>query len=808
MYHIIGTGLTAILLYLASYFFYRLGYYSLFLHKKIWNSILAIAFLVTAIAGIFMALQINYKWDIPFVKSVVKWHVEFGAGMAFTGLFHFIWHLSYFRKIFNETDNVWEHEYPQKMTSYEISINLFIIGFLSSSVQLLLIREMMLISGGYELIAGTFLGSWLIASAIGASLAGKSPLTDIRKINLIFVLTPLISLALLLLLSKVFLIRGETPSFLLSMIFTFIVLIPFCLVSGFTFVKLISLARSGNNFLAGKSFSIETTGGIAAGIIISTLASGLFNTYQLLLLIISGSLAYVLLTFFIRRESVKMVVKVCTSLLVIAFLIVNPDIFFRQILIPAIKVTGSEDTPYGNITEGDYKGEPSIYYNQRLLSYRDDAMEREEDIHYAMLQHESPDKVLIVSGLLQAHLPEISKYPVKKLIYIERDPALTRLQISHKDTFKGELVIANKDAFRYIRRSEEVVDVIILLIPPPSTLLLNRYYTTEFFKEVKSILNKGGVFMCSPGPGDTYLNKESLNLYSSIYNSLAGVFKYVRPVVGNKLYFIASDKELSVSFCNLTELRDINNIYVSRDYLADDLITNKSNEVNSLINHSIKQNRYTFPVASLYFQSYNFSKTRDEKIVAIVLMILIFAVPALAIKGKNLMMYFSASALAGFEIIVLITLQLIIGNMYQLTGLIIAGLMAGLAVGAATEIRFLNSLSIRTKGLILLVFYSAIGLIYSNILNIKTEFPSISLIILLSFIPALLTGNFFRELTRTTDRSSGPSTVYSADLAGSAFGFIFISGFAVPVLGIQVSIFLLSALIFIGIVFGTIKNKL
>ena len=35
------------------------------------------------------------------------------------------------------------------------------------------------------------------------------------------------------------------------------------MVSGFTFVKLISLARTGNNFCPGKSFSIETIGGVA-----------------------------------------------------------------------------------------------------------------------------------------------------------------------------------------------------------------------------------------------------------------------------------------------------------------------------------------------------------------------------------------------------------------------------------------------------------------------------------------------------------------------------------------------------------------
>ncbi len=60
------------------------------------------------------------------------------------------------------------------------------IGFTSTSVQILLMREMMNIAGGYELISGVFLGSWLITSAAGAALATKSALNDIRKINLLF----------------------------------------------------------------------------------------------------------------------------------------------------------------------------------------------------------------------------------------------------------------------------------------------------------------------------------------------------------------------------------------------------------------------------------------------------------------------------------------------------------------------------------------------------------------------------------------------------------------------------------------------
>ena len=171
-----------------------------------------------------------------------------------------------------------------------------------------------------------------------------------------------------------------------------------------------------------------------------------------------------------------------------------------------------------------------------------------------------------------------------------------------------------------------------------------------------------------------------------------------------------------------------------------------------------------------------------------------------------MLMYFSASALSGYEIIMLLSIQLIMGNMYQITGLLIAGLMTGLAIGSGVEIKLLNNLSKGTKGVILLLFYVFAGLLFTHTLELKEELAATGLVILSSLFPAILTGHLFRELTNEMPGSSS-SEIYSADLAGSAFGFILISGFAVPVFGIKMSIFLLSSLIFAGFLFGTVQNK-
>jgi len=807
MYHVAGTAITVTLLYLISFFFCRAGLFSQVLHRKIWNSMLAVTFIFTALAGIFMALQINFKWDIPFIESLLKWHVEAGVSLGMTGIFHLMWHWDYFRNIGKSTEaRQSAAEFPA-IDPFTLSANLFMIGFTSTAVQVLLIRELMNITGGYELISGVFLGSWLIASAAGAAIANRSVLNNIPRINLLFAFAPFVTITLLLLLTKLFLRTGEVPSFLEGQILTLILLVPFCLISGFAFVKLIITAKQTGTFSPGISFSIETTGGIIAGVLLSVLTAGFFNTYELLLIIVLLFLAYILLTFFIQKKRVKLIVKLFFAILISAVVLSEPDLFFRQLLLPAIRVKDTKDTPYGNITKGEYAGERSIYYNQRLLSYSDDAMEREEDIHYAMLQVEKPGSVLLISGSPGSHFTEIFKYDIKKLVYVERDPEIIRSVKTNISKEGVQVIIENRDAFRYVKNNSEIFDAIIMLLPPPSTLSVNRFYTTDFFESARLRLSPSGVFMCTPGQNDNYFNQESVNLYSSVYNSLKAIFKYVVPVAGNKVYFIASDKEVSVSFCRLADEKKIENIYVNRSFLSDDLIERKSAEIQALMDVGIRQNRAAFPIACFHFQSYYISRSLNERMPAIVVMIIAFVIPFFAVKRRNMLMYFSASALAGFEIIILLALQLTVGNMYQLTGLVIAAMMAGLAAGAGIKMKFMETTDLRIKALALVIYYVALALCFNLISGFRGAFAPVLLILLLIILPSWLTGHIFRELTTGNKEVTGPGATYSADLAGSALGFILISGVAVPALGIRNSIILLAVFILAGILFGTKGNK-
>jgi len=84
--------------YLVSYLFTKTKHFRFVNHRRIWNLLLLTSFLVAGTLGVFMAaiqsFQIDYK--VPF--SMLRIHVGFGIGWFIVAWFHFIWHLSYFRK--------------------------------------------------------------------------------------------------------------------------------------------------------------------------------------------------------------------------------------------------------------------------------------------------------------------------------------------------------------------------------------------------------------------------------------------------------------------------------------------------------------------------------------------------------------------------------------------------------------------------------------------------------------------------------------------------------------------------------------
>lgn len=70
-------------------------------HKKIWNIILALTFLLTGILGVIIAISLDNKLSLTWYRDMLWYHVEFGIAMSVVAFFHFIerikCYLNYFK---------------------------------------------------------------------------------------------------------------------------------------------------------------------------------------------------------------------------------------------------------------------------------------------------------------------------------------------------------------------------------------------------------------------------------------------------------------------------------------------------------------------------------------------------------------------------------------------------------------------------------------------------------------------------------------------------------------------------------------
>lgn len=102
-YNVGVIAIVMVLVYAASFILYKAGKIKVSTHRKIWNVLLLLTFLVVGTFGLLLAIRIDYvlTFRIPF--NLIFWHVEAGVVMTVISLFHLSWHLKYYRDLFKRS---------------------------------------------------------------------------------------------------------------------------------------------------------------------------------------------------------------------------------------------------------------------------------------------------------------------------------------------------------------------------------------------------------------------------------------------------------------------------------------------------------------------------------------------------------------------------------------------------------------------------------------------------------------------------------------------------------------------------------
>ena len=182
-----------------------------------------------------------------------------------------------------------------------------------------------------------------------------------------------------------------------------------------------------------------------------------------------------------------------------------------------------------------------------------------EVIALALAQHPTARNVLVMGTdslgicLRLRGLPQIVE-----VFWLHPDPAypqavLQVLPAAAKASAQG-LNVPGTEVREYLQSHRRQFDLVILNLPDPTTLVLNRYWTREFYQMVEGTLADGGVVCTRLTGAANYMGDERVCLGSSALVTLESVFRHVVLKPGDESWLIASNGS---SLCSApAELRD------------------------------------------------------------------------------------------------------------------------------------------------------------------------------------------------------------------------------------------------------------
>ena len=585
------------------------------------------------------------------------------------------------------------------------------LGLSSVITQLALMREMLGAFSGNEMVLGIILGNWLLLTGIGAWLGRttnrrRNPRLLLVLLLLLVALMPLAQMFLLRALRNVVFVRGALVGVAETVAASFVLLLPYCLVSGFLLTLACSiLAEKKEPAGIGRVYVADSIGSIVGGALFSFLLVRWLDHFAMLYLPALLNLAVAGIVAFCFGRKILAAVAAAAGMAVVGLMLVaDVDAVSTARQYPGQKIVFRRNSPYGKLIVTESAGQLNFIENGLPIISTHNVEQVEETVHYAMAQRPDARKVLLVSGGVSGTAKEILKYGVAEVTYVELDPLIIAAgrKFLPESMADARIKVVNTDGRLFVKQvgqasrlsmspvpagdgrdARPTYDAVIVDAPAPSTSQINRFYTAEFFAEVKRVLAKDGVLSFSLGRYENYVSKELARILASANVTLKLSFQNVLVIPGGRVFFVASDGKLFPNIAARIEQRRIPTQLVNRHYLDAMLTPDRMADMQRAISQPAAVNADFSPILYYYHLVHWMSqfKTRFGVLVLVVLVVAL-AVYLFTIRPVSLAIFVSGFAASALEVVLLLGFQILYGSVYQQLGIIVTVFMTGLAVGA------------------------------------------------------------------------------------------------------------------------------
>jgi spermidine synthase len=633
----------------------------------------------------------------------------------------------------------------QKCLRRPVLLAIGALGVSSVMTQLALMRELLSAFAGNEMVLGIALGLWLLLTGLGTSLGRtadklRNPLAVLFTAQILIAVIPLVQVFAVRALRNVVFVRGAEVGVTGTVLSAAVLLLPFCLVAGYTLTLACSiLARIPNT---ADTFGVPPLGGwvfnISAPCVPSTTeppeggtpnqAAGRVYVADSLGSVVGGALFSFVLVRFLdhiallavpallnlaaaawlgrsrRRESaltsiglkVRGLTSTATPLLrdifiltlvagIAAFVwLAHSDALSTSLQFPGQNVLFRANSPYGRLVVTESGGETNFIENGIAVVSTPNVEQVEEAAHYAMAQRPDARRVLLVSGGVAGVAKEILKYNVTGVDCVELDPLVieTGRRFLPEHFADPRIRVIATDARQFVRRTTNRYDVVILALPDPSTAQLNRFFTVEFFSGVKRVLTDGGVFSFALGRYENYVSPELAQLLASAHRSLQPSFANILALPGGRVFFLASDGPLHGDIAARVEAQGIPTKLMNRHYLDAMLTADRMADIQRAVSQPAALNRDFSPMLYFYHLRHWMSQFTLSFGALQTVLLLLLLVYLIRLRGPALVLFASGFAGSALEVVLLLAFQVLCGSVYHQVGVIVTVFMVGLAVGA------------------------------------------------------------------------------------------------------------------------------
>ncbi len=446
-----------------------------------------------------------------------------------------------------------------------------LLGFTSQIVQVVFLRDLLMVFHGNELSIGLILAAWMAwvgaGSYLGTFISTRYARTRILLLGsaLGLMVTLPITIVLIRELRGIFMIPPAAQLSLADIALASVLLMaPACIFIGMHFVYVVKLWRdedqSEDSSAAGKTYVSEALGNAIGGIVFTTFLIHALNPLQTVVAAAIVMLSVIVIAQRTTRPGPAVIYVCLLGLAAILLGLMAPlDDWAHtrqwQHFLPNHELLETLPSKYGSITVVQYDDQFSFYQSGQLVfstagsGEEEPGWEAQDSVvfaHLAMVQHKDPQQILLVGGGLGGTLGEITKYPATAIDYVELDELLLQaarpyLPSATLDALADPRVrMLHGDARLYVKTANRQYDLIIVDLPDPATAVLNRYYTQEFFTEAASLLGPQGVLVLHTSSTPQLHRTAVANRNATVYHTLRSVFDHVVVAGDRVLLYIAS----------------------------------------------------------------------------------------------------------------------------------------------------------------------------------------------------------------------------------------------------------------------------